>query len=159
TSATSWLARANISTHVVGRGDRVIVPIVHERGTSAATDIEYRVVETVNIEGDRDGGTWDVFVDAADAAPVARRSTTLYASGQLLFDTPDRYPAAGRSAKPAPNLTSTVNGAQVTSDGTGSLTWASGTATVAPGLVGSFVKIVNKAGSLVQDSLSLADGG
>jgi MYXO-CTERM domain-containing protein len=156
TSAKTWLHQP---VAVRGHGDRVILPIVHSRGNAGAPDIEYRVVETVSVEAVRGAGRWDVWLDAADGAPIARHSTLMFASGKVLFDVPDRYPGGTRNPQPAPFATHTVNGAQVTSLEDGTVTWASGTATVAPGLTGTLVAITNKAGTLIADSLSLADGG
>jgi len=134
-SAQDFLSTANISTHVLRHGDRAIVPIIHERGTKPRVDIEYRVVDTVTVEADRGAGQWDVWLDAIDGAPIARKSNLMFASGSVLFDVPDRGPQGTRSGKPAP------------------------TPTTRPGLTGSLVKVVNSAGALVTDSLSLAAGG
>jgi cysteine-rich repeat protein len=155
-SAKHWLGQP---VTVTGHGDRVILPIVHSRGNAGAPDIEYRVVETVSVEAERGAGRWDVWLDAGDAAPVARHSTLMFASGKVLFDVPDRYPGGGRHPQPAPYDNHSVNGTNVTSLVDGTVTWATGTATVAPGLTGTLVAITNKAGSLVTDTLSLADGG
>ena len=155
-AAKRWLGQP---VTVLGHGDRVVLPIVHSRGNASAPDIEYRVVDTVSVEAERGAGRWDVWLDANSAEPVARHSTLMFASGKVLFDVPDRYPGGTRSPQPAPFATHTVNGAPVTSLEDGTVTWASGPATVQPGLTGTLVAITNKAGSLVADSLSLADGG
>ncbi|HEY5949094.1 MAG TPA: hypothetical protein VIV40_26560, partial [Kofleriaceae bacterium] len=65
----------------------------------------------------------------------------------------------GRSGKPAPNANHTIGGAAAASALDGTVTWASGSVMVSPGLVGQYVKITNKQGALVTDSLSLSDGG
>ena len=158
-SAIAWLGQAGVTVAVTGRGARVIVPIVRPRGASGPS-IEYRVAETVSVASTGEAGRWDVWLDAADARPIARRATLAFASGIVSFDTPDRYPAGGRSAKPAPNATHTIDGVQVTSAMDGTVTWASATtATVVPGLSGPLVAITNVAGALVTDSLMLAPGG
>jgi len=158
-AATAWLARSNVTVAIRGRGNRVIVPIVHARAPHGAVDVEYRVVETISVESTREAGRWDVWVDANDAAPVARRSTLNFATGTISFDVPDRYPGGTRGPKPAPNVNHTVNGVSVTSAPDGSVTWATGTASVSPGLAGPRVAITNKAGALVQEVLQLPDGG
>ena len=158
-AAQDFLSADNISTQVLGHGARAIVPIIHERGTRAQVDIEYRVVETVTVESSRQAGQWDVWLDANDGAPIARKSNLMFASGSVMFDVPDRGPQGTRSGKPAPNDIHTVNGTQMTSSQTGVVNWDTGTATVAPGLAGPLIKITNLAGANVTDSLSLPDQG
>lgn len=155
-SAQSWLG---VSTTVRSHGARAILPIIRSRGNASATQIEYRVIETVTLEATREAGRWDVWLDAGNGAPVARHSLLMFNTGKVLFDVPDRYPGATRNPQPAPQDTHTVNGAQVVSTLDGSVTWATGTATIAPGLTGTLVAITNKSGSLVADTLTLASGG
>ena len=160
-SATSWLAQEGHSVAVRGSSpDRVIVPIVHNRGASGV-DISYRLAEQVSVESTtNDAGRWDVWLDATDASPILRKSTIMYASGKVLFDVPDRYPTGTRSAKVAPQASHMVNTVATVADIAGSVTWAgTAAASVSPGLVGPLVAITNKAGSLTTQMLSLADGG
>ena len=152
--AQHWLGQPTV---VRSHGDRVILPLVHSRGNAITPDIEYRVVETLSLQATREAGRWDVWLDAADGEPVARHSTLMFASGRVLFDVPDRWPGGTRNPQPAPNDVHTVNGAQVTSLTDGTITWASGTATVTPGLIGPLVAITNKAGALVTEALTLND--
>jgi MYXO-CTERM domain-containing protein len=152
--ARIWLGQPTV---VRSHGGRIILPIVHSRGNASTSDIEYRVVETLSLEAIREAGRWDVWLDATDGEPVARHSTLMFASGRVLFDVPDRWPGATRNPQPAPGDIHTVNGAQVTSLTDGTITWASGTATVSPGLSGPLVAITNKAGALVTEALTLAD--
>src|SRR3569833_2308417 len=70
--ARAFLAGDNIATHVRAHGDRVIVPMVYERGVKRAPEIAYRVAETVQVEADRGAGRWDVWVDANDGTAFAR---------------------------------------------------------------------------------------
>ncbi|HEY5948689.1 MAG TPA: hypothetical protein VIV40_24525, partial [Kofleriaceae bacterium] len=95
-AAKSWLGQAGYPVDVKAYGDRVIVPIVHSRGTGGGPDIEYRVAETVTVESTRNPGSWDVWLDASDASPIARKSLLHFASGTVLYDTPDRWPGGGR---------------------------------------------------------------
>jgi cysteine-rich repeat protein len=158
-AAQSWLGQAGYAVDIKSYGDRVIVPIVRSRGNRAGVDIEYRVVETVTVESSREPGAWNVWIDSSNAAPVARQNLLSFASGKVLYDTPDRYPTGTRTPKPAPNANHTIAGAMATSTMDGTVTWASGTVTVTPALVGPLVRISNKAGALATDSLSLTDGG
>ncbi len=158
-SATSWLASAGFSVVVTGTSaDRVIVPIVHPR--IGAVDIEYRLAEQLLVESTTDEGRWNVWLDAATATPILRKSTVQYATGKILFNVPDRHPSSTRSPKPAPRAKHTIDSVVTVSELDGTVTWAgANAATVAPGLTGPFVAVTNKAGTLAADSLSLADGG
>jgi cysteine-rich repeat protein len=159
-AAKSWLGQAGYAVDIKAHGERVIVPMVRSRGNRATPDIEYRVVETVTVESSRNPGAWNVWIDASSAAPVGRQNLLSFASGKVLYDTPDRYPGGTRTPKPAPNANHTIAGAMATSALDGTVTWTTaGAATVTPGLVGSLVRISNKAGALATDSLSLADAG
>ena len=159
-AARGWLAQAGYPVDVKAYGERVIVPIVHSRGTRGTPDIEYRVAETVTVESSRQPGAWQVWLDSNDASPIARATLLHFASGTVLYDTPDRFPNGTRSAKPAPNANHSIGGAMATSLLDGSVTWSGATpAAVTPGLVGPVVRIVNKAGALATDTLTLADGG
>ena len=160
TGAQAFLASENISTHVRGHGDRVIVPMVFERGSKHSADIAYRVAETVQVEADRGAGRWDVWVDANDGAAIARKSLLHFASGTVDFDVPDRYPLSTRHPQPAPQDQHMINGVASTSDLNGLATFTGATpATVVPGLSGPLVAMTNNLGALVTDNLALADGG
>ena len=159
-SAQAFLASEKISSHVLGHGERVIVPMVFERGTRHTTDIAYRVAETVSVSADREAGRWDVWVDANDGAAIARKSTLMFLSGTVKFDVPDRYPGGTRTPQPAPNQNMMINAVSVQTDANG-LAMFSGTSpgSVVPGLKGPYVAITNSGGALVTDTLALADGG
>ena len=138
--------------------ERVIVPIVRPR-IGATPDIAYRLAEQVALDAIDGPGMWDVWLDAVDARPIARKSGIHYATGKVLFDAPDRHPAGTRSAKGA-IATHTVNGTATTSLVDGAVTWAGTTnATVALTLAGPFVAITNKAGARVTETMSLAPNG
>jgi cysteine-rich repeat protein len=159
-SAIGWLALDGHAVTVrATRSDRVILPLVRPRDAKGPA-ITYRLAEQLSVESKADPGRWDVWVDAADASPIARRSTIFFASGTVMFDVPDRAPTLTRSPKPAPNVVHQVNGTATTSTADGTVTWAAaGAATVAPGLSGPLVEITNKAGALTTDTLALPSGG
>ena len=160
-SARAFLAGDNLATHVRAHGDRVIVPIVYERGADRTANIAYRVAETIQVEEDRGSGRWDVWVDANDGAAIARRALVHYLfSGTVDFDVPDRYPLGTRHPQPAPQDTHTINGVAATSDLSGVVAYsAPDPATLVPGLAGPLVAMTNKQGALVTDTLSLSTGG
>ena len=158
-SAIGWLSGEghNVAVQSIS-ADRVIIPMIHPRGAQGP-DIAYRLAERVTVASTTDEGRWDVFIDAADASPIARKTTIMYASGKILFDVPDRNPTSTRSPHAAPQVSHTINTVATVSGLDGSVTWdGTAAATVIPGLTGPMIAITNKQGSLTTDSLSIADG-
>jgi MYXO-CTERM domain-containing protein len=159
-AARSWLASDGFKVAIKAHDNRVVMPIVHARGTRSHVDIEYRVAEVVEAESVSGAGTWQVWIDAQNASPIARKSTLHFATGKLLFDVPDRYPGSTRSDKPAPAADVLVNGMATTSGPDGSISWTGTTAaTVAPSLTGPLVNVLNMAGTGATDSLTLQPSG
>ena len=159
-SAQSWLAADGytVATRAVPV-TRVILPVVRAR---AAGGTAFHLAEQLSVESTtNDAGRWNVWLDAETGAPIARASTLHFASGKVLFDVPDRSPSFGpRTPKPAPNVSHMVNTVATVSAADGMVTWADGAdATVVPGLSGPLIKVSNKAGMLVSDTLTLANGG
>jgi len=159
-AAVGWLATDGHRVAVRATSpELLVVPMVRPRG-SAGPVITYRLAEQLSVESVGEAGRWDVWVDAIDGTAIARRPTLFFASGKVLFDAPDRWPSTTRGpAKLAPNVTHQVNGVATLAAADGSVQWASGSATVAPGLTGPLVAISNKAGTLISDTLTLLDGG
>lgn len=157
-SATKWLAEGGYGATVVkAQGPRVIIPVVHSRGNASTPQITYQVAEELAVESTREAGAWSVWLDAGSAAPIARHQNLMFASGKVLFDTPDRYPGGGRSGHPAPEVVHTIGAGQVMSMMDGTVTWAdAGSVQITLGLSGPHVKISNKQGALATDTLTLA---
>ncbi|HEY5928142.1 MAG TPA: hypothetical protein VIV11_40925, partial [Kofleriaceae bacterium] len=129
--AERWLGQDGHAVSTTGVGaEPIIVPIVRPR-VGARTDIQYRVAEQVEVTANGSPGAWHVWVDATTGSPIARASTITYATGNLLYNVPDRYPAGTRSAKPAAFAGITIDGTAATTALDGSVTWAgAGSATV-----------------------------
>jgi cysteine-rich repeat protein len=159
TRATAWLAQDGIATaRVLRQGDRVVLPVIRERGTGAPS-IEYRVAEELDVSADA-AGRWNVWVDANDGAAIARQATLRYATGSITFDVPDRSPTGTRSPHPAANLGVTIAGQPLTTDAAGVVTWAgAGAAQVTPSLRGPLVAMTNVGGALATTVLQLMPGG
>ena len=158
-AAQSWLAADGFQ--VAPRNTpvtRVILPLVRPRAAGGTT---FTLVDQLSVESTtNDAGRWNVWIDATTGAPVARASTLHFASGRVLFAVPDRSPTFGlRTPKPAPKVSHMVNNVATTSSDDGTVTWADGDATIVPGLTGPLVKVTNKQGMLLSDSLTLHDGG
>jgi MYXO-CTERM domain-containing protein len=157
TSAKDWLRRDGYDVDVKAQGQRVIVPVVHARGNASTPQITYEVAEELTVESSGRGvGLWTVWLDAASAKPIARHQNLMFASGKVLFDTPDRWPGGGRSGHPAPEVVHTIGAGQVTSMMDGTVTWAdAGAVQITLGLAGPHVKITNKQGALATDTMTL----
>ncbi|HEV7554825.1 MAG TPA: hypothetical protein VGO00_05170, partial [Kofleriaceae bacterium] len=157
-AATGWLATAGHTTRVVSVGERVIMPIVRPRG-AAGLDISYHLADEVEVSSIDVAGKWTVWVGADDGVAFARANRILHTTGTVLFNTPDQSPSGTRSDKPAPFDTHTVNGVATTSDANGVVTWnTAGSATVNPGLKGTFVNVLTS-GTKATASLTLPAAG
>lgn len=120
----------------------------------------YAVVREVIVDANSPVSRWSVYLDAATAAPIARRQTLLFAAGTLRMNVPLRYPGGLRQDMPAP-LTAVVSGnTELFTDANGVLTWpGSGPFSGAMFPVGIDVRVSNAAGSLANFPFNLNDGG
>ncbi|MGE0547841.1 MAG: hypothetical protein AB7O24_15560 [Kofleriaceae bacterium] len=162
--ALGWLASAGYRVaanrrYAAATAEPVIFPIVNRR-TGAGLAVSYRVAEQLVVDATSEPGSWDVWVDAATAAPIARKSRILFGTGAVKFRTPDRYPGAGRSPKPAPQVNVVVDGLATTSALDGSVGWSGAAAAlVSPSVIGPLVGVYDYFGSQATTSLQLSDGG
>jgi cysteine-rich repeat protein len=164
--AAAWLAADGFSVTAAPKAraaaksqpELLVLPIVRPR-TGAGVDVSYRVVEQVTVQSIRGPGLWQVWVDADDGAPVARRSELRYATGTVRFDVSERHPMGPRKALPSIFATHTLDGTASTSTVDGTLTWnGNGPASVATGLAGTYARITNEAGATATASLTLPAG-
>ena len=156
-AATRWLRTdGHEVTAQQPAAQAVVVPIVRPR-VGASPDISYRVAEQVAVNATASPGAWQVWVDAKSAAPIARASTIHYATGKVMFDVPDRYPAGMRSPRAAALASLTIDGTAATTALDGSVTWAgAGSATVRP--LGPLVSVTTS-GTAASATLQLVSGG
>src|SRR6185503_19223336 len=103
-------------------------------------------------------GAWHVWMDAATGLPVARATTIMYASGQLLYDAPVRYPSGGRANKPAAFAGVTIDGTAATATVDGTLTWA-GAGSATARARGPYVNVTNSGGTAITGTVALMSGG
>ena len=131
-----------------------ILPLIRAGGVS------YRTVLRVRVAGQQPLGQWDVYVDASDGAPVARRQRIAFADGQLLFNAPERRPGATRADYPAAFADLTIDGSDATTAIDGGLSW-SGTGSASLGVEpsGTFAHVYNQAGQAAGASLSIVPDG
>jgi MYXO-CTERM domain-containing protein len=120
----------------------------------------YREVLRVRVDVPRGPARWDVYVDAATGAPVARVQTLMFASGSVKFDAPVRGPQGTRQEFAATRLSALVNGAEAVSDATGELEIPDGMeSTVTLGVEGPLVGVQNEGGPEATADFLVKPGG
>lgn len=141
----------HVAVALPARGGREILPLV--RGGAIA----YHAVDARDVDGGP-GEHWRVYVDDK-GRELARESRVMTATGTLEYDAGVRFPTGVRDdfAVPAANIT--VNGAPVTTADDGTFSWT-GTmpATVVPSLAGTYVRVINQAGTSATASLTAQPG-
>jgi cysteine-rich repeat protein len=131
----------------------VILPLV------GSGPIRYVEARAVDVASERPLGGWIVYVDAATGAPLARVSTFVSASGTVLYDVPERSPSYGdRVLRPAPFLDVTIDDVAAATDAAGVVSFDAATVQIGLGVRGEFVRIINKAGDLASQVVSLDEG-
>jgi cysteine-rich repeat protein len=122
--------------------------------------IDYAVVLATDVRATSPIGLWTVYVDAATAAPVARRSRLKFADGTMMYNAPVRRPGSTRMDYPAHQATMTVDGGSATSTYDGLLTWTgAGSASVTSTVLGPFVRVNNDNAAEVTGAFTLDPGG
>jgi len=159
-AARAWIARAYGATPVVrSLGALIVLPLVRDP-VDGAPAIEYRTARVIELDLARPRARWDVYVDAATGAPIARRQTLSFATGTLQYDTPVRHPAGARQSFPAARAAITVGGSPTTTDDAGAYSaGAAGTVTVNATVTGPRVRVTNDGAIGATSPLSIADGG
>ncbi len=151
-NATRWLAAAGHHATVTATGERAILPLV--RGPN---DISYAVVDVLDARAPSQ--RWDVYA-LPDGTPLARRSTIMYATGNLTFDAGVRYATGPRMAYPAELANLTVDGVATMTAADGTFSWAgAAAATAIPSATGSQVVVIDDDGDPVTDMLDAEPGG
>jgi MYXO-CTERM domain-containing protein len=140
-----------------------ILPLVRDAGDDGAPRVEHRAVRVLTLDLADPRARWDVYLDAFDGTPIARRQTLMFGAGTLKFNTPVRYPRSDRRDDEAPLLNVTVSNVMSTTSATGGLTWeGTAAAMVQNGVRGTHVRVTtgnNGAGTPASSSMQVADGG
>lgn len=134
-------------------GDEVILPLVADQGV-----LGYRLARPTTIDGGAEG-RYLGYVDVATGAVLAVRQLNTYATGTVLYNTVDRYPAADRPriSRPAPRAHLTINGTVQTTTMGGVVSWSpDAPASVDTSVSGDLVSVVNKAEGNAAATASLA---
>lgn len=161
TRALDWM-RADFGDDAVAltiEGPTIAPVISDGEGGPAVIRSAATLVVTVSTRAKL--GLWRVYIDMNTGAPVAREQMLRFGSGQLMYNTPVRWPGGDRANYPAIFASTSVDGTIQLSDDMGMIDWT-GTADVSVILDvnGDFVDIVN-AGEGGEYSLStmISDGG
>ncbi len=156
----AWIDDA-YATHAVAGivGAAVVLPILRDRDDGAAA-VEYRVVVPVEVDSADPIARWDVFIDAASGAPVARTQKLRFADGTIRYKVPTRHPAGMRTDYPAAFASQRVGGQTLVSDGSGTITWTgTAAATVTTAASGSYAAVATASGTAATASLTLPPTG
>ncbi len=150
-SARAWVL-SDVATTASERAiaGPFVLPLVQADGT-----IRSRTVLRVTLDAEQPVGRWDVYVDVATGAAVARTQTLRFATATINFDVPDRYPQHGRVNKPARGA-QVGTGLVVAADGKLSFTGASASLTIK--CTSTFVRVLNAAGSVLSVAATVMDG-
>jgi uncharacterized protein (TIGR03382 family) len=160
--ALEWIRRDfGDDARVLAIEEPVVVPIVRAASAPDAGDasISYTTALVVVVETEARRGRWQVFVHATTGQPVARRQMLRFATAQVLYNTPQRWPGGPRLDYPALHSSITVNGGSQITGTEGHITWAgTDAASVTTTVTGPFVQIINAAGDLASASRTAFDG-
>lgn len=149
-AATAWIeGDFGPTTESVAVGEAFVLPIVRASGS-----VGFRVVREVRVASNSPVSRWSVYLDSSTGEPVAREQTLRFFGGQVSVDIPDRYPAGARSAKAAPFMALTVDGARTNTDASGGYSFGVEGAPVVATASGPSVKINNAAGSVASESFT-----
>ena len=138
-----------------------ILPLVRD-ASDGGQRLEHRAVRILTLDLDDPRARWDVYVDAATGAPIARHQTLMFGAGTVRFNTPVRYPRAVRQDDAAPFLNVTVNGTAGTATAAGGVTWTgTAPAMVMNGVAGTLVRVTtgNGSGATASNTMSINDAG
>jgi cysteine-rich repeat protein len=152
--AEQWIATsAGVRAHVRSIGERVVVPDV--RGAA----VSYAIADVVDVAAAIGPERWDVYV-APDGTPLRRTSRVMSASAKLLYNAGIRHGGGARTDYPAPSATITVNATATTTAADGAFSWTgTSPSTVVTSAAGTYVRVINEAGTAVTDTLTAPPSG
>jgi cysteine-rich repeat protein len=95
----------------------MILPIIEASG------VRYRTVMRTTVDAVAPFGEWDVYLDAETGLAVARQQNLMFASGDVLFNVPVRFPTGARGNFPAKNADVIIGNATQQTSADGGLSW------------------------------------
>lgn len=131
-----------------------ILPMVDDHGA-----LEYREVLRTTVDLDAPSTAWDVYVDAESGAPVARRQTLMYGTGQLLLDVPERNPQGPRMQQPADRMLLVAGGGDAVTSAAGAFDFPGAASSIETTTLGLDAEVFNEAGPSIFATLPIDDGG
>lgn len=141
---------------VFGR-DRLIAVHDHSQHVTAIAKPGQVIVKNIAVDVVE---TPDATIYKRGTDIIDERPKKLFGSATLQYNVSDRYPGLTRRDVPAPNADITVNSIALTTTPTGTFSW-SGTspASVATSVVGTYVRIINQAGTAATTLLTAPNNG
>jgi cysteine-rich repeat protein len=138
--------------------DRLFAISVHPRDVPRAGGRGHAVVRGRLVDID-ERGEWTIYRDPDTGREISRKHNYVDATGTLEYDAGTRYASGVRASYPAPDTFITANGSAATTADDGTFAWTGSTAaSVMPGLIGSYVQIINQAGTLATATLTAQPG-
>lgn len=115
----SWIAGEGArGAATTATGEPLILPLVGDDRVH-----RYALVIPVTVEAAEPIGRWRIYVDAATGERVARRQTLHFATGQVSYNAPLRYPLSDRADFPAVETGVEIDGTPLVTDLDGLVTW------------------------------------
>ena len=154
-AARFWVeGQGAAATTVVAVDSPWVLPLIGSAG------VRHRVAMRAVVDARDPLGRYEVYLDAADGEVVAWRQLLRFATGDLLYDVPERWPGGGRAAYPATLAHVELDASPAVSDLDGAVSWpGSGVASLLLTASGEEVTVNNVAGPGATMQTTLADGG
>jgi len=154
-AALAWVHRDTSKSAVVTAIEAPrVLPLIR------AGRVDYATVIPVVVRSTAPHGRWNVYVDVATGAPVARVQTLKFGTGTVYYNAPVRGPSGMRMDYPAYEANLTVNGQPVTSTPDGVVNWGGNNAApVTARAVGNQWAVNNEAGPDATQMLNLNNNG
>ena len=154
-AALAWIQR---DTSKTARVTAIAAPRVYP--LIRAGHVDYATVIPVVVDSESPRGRWDVFVDVATGAPVARVQTLKFGMGTVYYNAPVRGPSGTRQDYPAYEARLLVNGQMVTTTAAGVVNWGNNNpAAVTLRALGDQWDVNNDSGQDAQAMQNLNNGG
>ena len=154
-AALAWIHRDTSKTAVVTAIEAPrVLPLIR------SGRVDYATVIPVVVRSTAPHGRWNVYVDVATGAAVARVQTLMFGQGTVAYNAPVRGPSGVRMDYPAYEAQVTVNGQNATTSPAGVVMWGNNNpAMVNARVVGDQWDVNNDSGQDATQNLNLNNGG
>ncbi len=154
-AATQWIAKDAAGAEAGAVEGPFILPLIDEAGLRG-----YRTVMRTGVRAREPIGRWQVYVDAASGAAVAREQTLRFATGEVRYKVPVRHPGGAYDDYLARNAEVTVDGVKQVTSSDGLLTWPTeAPVSVVTGVTGPLVEVLDATKTIASATFELAPGG